>query len=200
MSTFLNDKAVLNTNSVTNTDSLFIYLRDNGTQRKVTAKDIQSFLSQEGLSTRVHMSSATIADVGSMAVTTVTFDTASTNPYGMFNPNTPGILTMPFNGMVQAQGAAYFEGRQPSVVSTLTFCWVLKNGQRFPGCGNAAGFSRFDGTVGYPQTTNFMTAPFSVTSGDVISLQAQTAALSASIVASYELTFIELIPLKAWTA
>ena len=198
MAAFLDDKAELDISSVTNINSLFIYLRDNGNDRKVTGAAIQSFLGQDGLPTKVVLSSADLVAPRD-TVTTVTFDTARQNPYGMFNPSTPSILTVPFNGMVMAEYRIYWRDQGTSG-ATFTYHDNLfyKNGELVIGGQGSGGRLVFRPTSEYNGSMPFFTAPFSVTSGDVLALTGSYLGNSASMSTSLDGTYLTVYPLSAF--
>ena len=167
---FISSLSAIDTSSVTDSSSLFFFGQDNDSPRLVPADALQSFLGKP-LGIYVEVASATYTLSGATSASTylssrAEFDRAVIDDFGAFNPNSTGIITMPFAGLVVVIAHYYFQantiGQHAQRMRVFCNSDVVMGGQIATG--------DYVDPASPPTTLSkgLHTAPFSVTHGDVI--------------------------------
>ena len=154
---YISSLDALNPNSLFQISSLAFWGSNAGSSRLIPAPILQTVL---GMPLNTAITNSDILSYSTNVRTFIHFDQAIEDPMGLFDSNSAGKLWINWTGWVRAKYGIETDngGNSDFHIS------VRKNNSIFPGCGWAEERSSIN-----PFWVQY-TAPFTVTSGDVISL------------------------------
>lgn len=183
---FISSLETLDPTSVNNVSSLFFYLSNNGANRLISGKTMESYLCNRNSTIVVRTSDYSITGATN---TLITWEHAIRDPLGLFDPNSAQALFFNFDGYVQLKGSA---ASKTGAGTYFRRQFYINSLNEIPGSG-AQGWREFATAYSW----QIMTGPVAVTSGDYVGLNVQYQATNTGNAVNGG-TWIECVPLQVF--